>query len=70
MNLQDANIEIVSSSDGDWVGIYVNGQLKDEGHSLTPSMVLAALGLEHSRIEVEMDAYEFSSLPEDIADLP
>lgn len=32
--MQEANVCIVSSVDGDWEGIYVNDLLQDEGHTL------------------------------------
>ncbi len=28
------NVKYVSSSHGDWVGVYLNGKLYDEGHSI------------------------------------
>lgn len=28
-------VSLIETEDGDWVGLYVNGELIDEGHSLT-----------------------------------
>lgn len=39
-------IDIVMSDDGDWEGMYVDGVLKCEDHSLDAQQVLYALGLE------------------------
>lgn len=53
---------LVSSKDGDWQGLYVNGLLKCEGHSFPLSDVFEALGLE--LVEREIDMEEMGSLPE------
>lgn len=56
-------VTLISSDDGDWEGIYVDGVLKHEGHNLEPSDILQALGVEFKREIVRMDAYEFKVLP-------
>lgn len=40
------NIALVSSLDGDWHGLYVDGQLAAQSHSLRPRDILKALGIE------------------------
>lgn len=42
----------VTAEGGDWEGLYVDGVLKAEEHSLTSWHVLEALGLEYEDIEV------------------
>lgn len=39
------DIKFLRSKSGDWVGIYVNDTLIDEGHSLQEESVVRALGL-------------------------
>lgn len=39
-------IDIVNSDEGDWTGLYVDGRLMCEGHSLSPREVIEALGFE------------------------
>lgn len=36
-------ITLVSGDDGDWIGMYVDGELKAEGHSLSERRVLEVL---------------------------
>ena len=49
---------IATSDDGDWTGIYVNGVLKAENHSLRDSDVLKALGIDYQEIEFTYDEME------------
>jgi hypothetical protein len=39
------NIVIVKSTDGDWIQLWMGGELKAEGHSLSEQHVLEAVGL-------------------------
>ncbi len=64
------SVVIVNSFDGDWVGLYVGGELMAEGHSLAPIQVLAAVGIEAKSREVLMDPYTLSNLPAKLSDLP
>jgi hypothetical protein len=64
-------IEIVSSSDGDWEGLYLNGELKAEGHSLNLWDVFEAIGLAAGFREVDSDwLNDRGNLPTGIAELP
>lgn len=56
-------INLVQSTDGDWEGIYVDGILKEEGHSLSPWHILKALGLDFSHHDVDFESCGISSLP-------
>jgi hypothetical protein len=47
------NLVIVSSSSGDWSGLYKDGKLLIEDHSLRASEVLEVLGFEVERKEAE-----------------
>lgn len=38
-------ISIYTVESGDWIAIYVNGILVDQGHRLTEKMVLEAVGI-------------------------
>ena len=50
-------IKILSSTDGDWEALYIDGKKVDEGHSLQVVDVLVACGLTVETKEVECDAY-------------
>jgi hypothetical protein len=63
-------VVLVTNRSGDWVGIYVKGKLLDQGHSLSPWMILGALGIEFDQREISMDPYKMSSLPETLEELP
>lgn len=45
-------ITIVQDDGGDWIGIYRDGRLVDEGHSFSESAVLRLLGIKHEVIYV------------------
>jgi len=54
----------------DWTGLYVNGHLAAENHSLRPDEVLKALGFEYAIFSVDQGWLEASgSLPERLADV-
>lgn len=64
-------IDHITTEDGDWEGIYVNGVLKEENHSLATFQVLESLGLPFNKRELtgnEMDALG-NSLPKLIEEL-
>lgn len=65
-----AKVLIVCAEAGDWEGLYIDGELVKEGHSLTVCEVLEALGIEHESFSIEMDAYGLSNLPLKAANLP
>ena len=54
-------IRFLSSMSGDWVGMYINGELKIEGHSLHPldivELILNNLNIQYEAKLVE-DIYE------------
>ena len=62
-------INYVMSEDGDWEGLYVNGKLKCEGHSLPIWDIMNALGLKYEHKVVDFEEYDISSLPDDFKDL-
>jgi hypothetical protein len=37
------NVSYITDASGDWCGLYINGELVDEGHSLDPWRVLTAV---------------------------
>lgn len=43
----------VEDPGGDWVGLYVDGKLVTEGHSLNWNQVLSALGVPFDRFECD-----------------
>lgn len=50
-------IRILSSTDGDWYGLYVNGKLEVEGHSLNYRDVIHALGFTYKSKELTEDDF-------------
>jgi len=56
----------------DWQGLYKDGKLLMEGHSLHPVYFSKELGIELSNYDEDIDEYlyENGSLPENITDLP
>lgn len=36
-------INTLQSGDGDWIGLYINGVLVDEGHELSPAEIFKAI---------------------------
>lgn len=62
---------IVLITADDWQGIYVNGKLMDENHSLSLRMVLEILGVEFSDFTVDQEWMEnHGHLPENLSDVP
>jgi len=49
--IRASKFTLVSSDQGDWIGLYRDGVLLNEGHSLSPREVLDALGLENESVE-------------------
>lgn len=49
-------VHLVHDRGGEWEGIYVRGELKGEGHSLTPQDVLRALGMKFNVVELSEGA--------------
>ena len=48
-------IVLVGGEDGDWEGLYVNGKLKAENHSLSAYDVLKAIEADFESIAVEIE---------------
>jgi hypothetical protein len=48
-------VELRTSSLGDWIAIYVDGEKKADGHSLHPREILAAVGITPSEQEMPLD---------------
>jgi hypothetical protein len=61
-----SNIVIVHDNSGDWVGIYVDGKLVREGHSIQEEDVLDAIGIPNKSVWVDM---EDSRLPENLDEI-
>jgi hypothetical protein len=48
-------IVFVSAPSGDWEGLYIDGKLNFENHSLRAVEVLDALGIEYREIEADVE---------------
>ncbi len=62
-------MDIVIATFDDWHGIYVDGKLEYENHSLQHRDVLEALKIEYTSIEVPMDELDMGHLPETVEEL-
>lgn len=62
-------IQIVNDPDGDWVGLYADGELKFEGHSLNGNQALEALSIPFQRYEVDVQVTN-CSCPQRFEDIP
>ena len=71
MNNPTPKITIVSNGD-DWEGLYLDGLLFEQGHSITACQLAEALGLEWGRIEVSPRwlGEKVLSLPEGLDKIP
>ena len=63
---------LVNCDSGDWEGLYIDGTLVAEGHSLSAYQVLEALGGEYKPkcIEVKADWLDGNGLPQTVGELP
>ena len=62
-------VNLLHSEDHDWVGIYVDGKLVNEGHSFTPEMVLEAIGREYASLTVDFESADWSNCPRTYAEV-
>lgn len=62
-------IKLVRDSSGDWIGIYIDGKLVDEGHSLPEERMLDALSVEYTSEELDMEANDLGRLPKRYEDI-
>jgi hypothetical protein len=62
-------MEVIIANFDDWQGIYVDGELKSEGHSLYYRDVLDAIKLEYKLIEVDMLELDLGRYPETLEEL-
>lgn len=53
-----SKVLFVSAESGDWEGMYVDGELKCEGHSLQCTEILKALGIKYERRELPDEVVE------------
>ncbi len=61
-------IELVYLGD-DWCGLYVDGALKVQGHSISPRDFAEAVGAEYRTRDLPLPE-ELDTLPESLAELP
>ena len=47
-------VHLMESEEGDWIGLYLDGKLVYEGHSLSAERLLEALGIPYSEEERDM----------------
>lgn len=52
----DEGIVLVNHDEGEWVALYVDGEKVVEGHSLSESQILEALGCEFTTITTNEDS--------------
>jgi len=61
-------VAYITDASGDWEGIYIDGKLVEEGHSLDPRTVLEAADVPFTHRETDLK--ELGSLPENLEDVP
>jgi hypothetical protein len=54
---------LIQDDEGDWIGLYKDGRLVQEGHSFEPSRLLQLVGVRHDMIW-DVDLSEEGSLPQ------
>jgi hypothetical protein len=64
---KEREIVFVHGDSGDWEGIYVDGKLLREDHSLDPDDVLSVLGIAYETHWIDME--DGSRLPKDLSEL-
>ncbi len=64
-------VTLVSNGD-DWEGLYVDGELKTEGHRVTAYDLAEVLGLEWDRVDVSTSwlGGKVSNLPAQLSKIP
>ena len=63
-------ILVVSSTEDDWVGVYKSGDLVFQGHSVSGTQMLEALGIPYRERELDFEAEDMTSCPQSEKDLP
>ena len=53
----------------DWVGLYVDGKLKNQGHSLSPFEVCDALGVDNETVWADEHLKEHGYCPPKLEDV-
>ena len=68
---KEKKITLVTNSD-DWEGLYIDGKLASEDHSISVSDVCAALDIEMERVEVSTQylGTKVSNLPQELSKIP
>lgn len=64
--MTDKKIALVDNVGGDWMGLYIDGELVDEGETLSAGMVLEHIGVEHEQYLTRMQG---GNLPANFDDL-
>lgn len=65
----DKKITIVGS-EAYWEGLYINGELKYQGHEVTPYAILDSLGIETERLKADYNwLTERGRLPDRLEDV-
>lgn len=63
------NVTIVSSKEGDWTALYIDGQLAEQGHSIPLFRALRASGLDVSTGEFAADENGEINVPWSLGDV-
>lgn len=71
--MDDIKVVIATCESGDWMGIYVNDELKAENHSLSVRDALSLIGIPFAEVEVDDEWLEeemAGRFPKKAQDLP
>ena len=67
--MQDMDVKLLFADEGDWVGLYVDGKLVDQGHTLSANQILDAVKIEHEEVGMEFAANGWRSCPPTYAEV-
>lgn len=67
VTVEQNSITVVRDESGDWEGVYMNGQLLEEGHSIDGCQMLDALGISYGFRESSLG--DAGSLPNKLEDV-
>ena len=65
----EQGVKVLKAKAGDWVGLYVDGRLINEGHSLSVDQVLSAVGVSYEAVEADFEMAFGGKCPEDFSDV-
>lgn len=63
-------VTLVHDDSGDWMGVYIDGALRYQGHSIEDSKLLELVGVDHTYVTSYISSVGESHLPDALEDVP